>query len=70
MLKLLLRLAATTGPEAMWIVIFIMGVVAVFVLYIGVAMAATLRAKDPDQGNICYKVFSDLVGLFGRRRRR
>jgi hypothetical protein len=68
-LKLLLRLAATTGPEAMWIIGFIMGVVAIFVLYIGVAMVATLRAKDSDRGKICYKVFSDLVGLFGRRRR-
>lgn len=70
MLKVLLRSFAEFGPGAVWIAVFFAAVVAVFVLYVGVAMWAILRARDPDQIKIRYRVFADLVGLFRFRGRR
>ena len=43
----LLRLMAVIGPQVIWVFIFIAAIVAVFVLYIGIAIWATLRAPDP-----------------------
>lgn len=62
----LLRLAGV-GAAANWIVIFIAAVIAVFVVYVGVALYATLRASDPEQQQIRYKVFHDLLRFFGGR---
>lgn len=67
MLELLLRLPAEAGPEVAWIAGFFMAVVAVFVLYIGIAMLATLRAGDPARREVCYQVFRALLELFRRR---
>jgi hypothetical protein len=67
--QVLLRLAAEAGPGAHWIVVFLAAVITAFVLYIGVAMLATFVAKDQAQGEIRYRIFSDLLGLFSRRRR-
>jgi hypothetical protein len=64
------RLMAQVDPAATWMAVFLTAVVAVFVLYVGVAMLATLRAKDPEQVKIRYRVFKDLLALFYRRRRR
>jgi hypothetical protein len=66
----LLRLLAEIGPGVIWVFIFIAAVVAVFVLYIGIALWATLRAKDPDQRTVRYQVFHDLLDLFLRGRRK
>jgi hypothetical protein len=63
------RLLADIGPGATWAAIFLAAIVAVFVFYIGVAMLATLRAHDPEQIKIRYRIFSDLLALFCRRRR-
>ena len=49
---------------ANWFVIFIAVIVAVFTLYIGIAMCATLRASDTAQRKIRYKVFRDLLRFF------
>jgi hypothetical protein len=60
---------AEAGHGASWIVMFFAAVVAVFVLYLGIAIWATLRAPDPGQQEIRYRVFRDLLELFLRRRR-
>jgi hypothetical protein len=69
-MEMLLRLAAGLGPAAAWVAVFVAAVVAVFVLYVGVAMRAVLRADDPEQARIRYRVFADLLGLFRLRGRR
>lgn len=68
--EVLLRLAAELGPGATWFVAFLAFTVAVFTAYIGIAMLATLRSKDPTQSELRYRIFHDLLGLFDRRRRR
>jgi hypothetical protein len=45
-LDALLRTGAELGPMATWLVIFFAAVVAVFVLYVGIALHAVLRASD------------------------
>jgi hypothetical protein len=69
-LEILVRLLVDAGPGIAWTAIFAAAVVATFVLYTGVALLATLRAHDPEQVKICYRVFRDLLGLFGRRGQR
>jgi hypothetical protein len=66
--EVLLRLSAEVGPSAAWAMMFIAAVIAVFVLYVGVAILATLCAKDPEQSKVRYQIFHDLLGLFDRRR--
>ena len=70
MLAELLRLLAEIGPGVIWVFIFIAAIVAVFVIYIGIALWATLRAKDPAQQKVRYQVFHDLLNLFRRRGRK
>lgn len=70
MLAELLRLLAEVGPGVIWVFIFIAAVVAVFVAYIGIAIWATLRAKDPEQRKVRYQIFRDLLDLFHSRRRK
>jgi hypothetical protein len=64
----LLRLLAEAGATASWIIFFVAAIIAVFTVYIGIAMWATLRARDPEQRKIGYKVFRDLLRTFGRGR--
>ena len=70
MLQMLFRLLAEVGPEATWFVVYFACLIAVFVLYIGIAMWATLRARDPEQQHIRYQVFRDLRDLFLRGKHR
>ena len=70
MFDMLLRAVMDLGPGALWIAMFCAVIVAVFVLYIGIAMWATLRALDPQAQNVRYQVFSDLLDLFRSRRNR
>jgi hypothetical protein len=67
MFNTLLRIPAVLGA-ATWILMFCAAIVAVFVLYIGIAIWATLRATDPEQRNVRYQIFRDLLDLFRRRR--
>lgn len=60
----MLRILAEARPEAVWAIKFIAAVVAVFVLYVGIAMACTLCAADDDRRKACYRVFRDLLDLF------
>jgi hypothetical protein len=61
-----LRLMAALGPQVVWVFIFIAAIVAVFVLYIGIAIWATLRAPDSEQREVRYQIFRDLLDLFRR----
>jgi len=67
---IMLRLMAEIGPQIIWVFIFIVAMMAVFMLYIGIAMHATLHAQDPRQQEIRYQVFRDLLELFLRWWRR
>lgn len=58
------RLTAAAGAAANWIAIFIAAITAVFTLYVGIAMCAALRATDPSQQKIRYKIFRDLLRFF------
>jgi len=65
-LYLLFRVLVELGSEAVWIVFFFGAVVAVFVLYLGIALRETLRERDPERQQIRYQVFRDLLELFRR----
>lgn len=67
MLEVLLRLQAELGPGVVWLLVFSSAIVAVFVLYVGIVLFATLRATDERQAKIRYQMFKDLLGLFRRR---
>jgi hypothetical protein len=66
----LLRLLAEIGPGIIWVLIFIAAVIAVFVLYVGIALVAALFAKDPGQQKVRRKILRDLLRLFRCKRRK
>jgi hypothetical protein len=66
----LLRSLAELGPGVIWVFIFIAVIVAVFVVYVGIALWATLCAKDVKQQKVRYQIFHDLLELFGHGRRK
>lgn len=70
MLTILFRVAAATGLSANWVAKFCAAIVAVFVLYIGIAIWATLHADDDEQRNVRYQIFRDLLDLFRHGRDR
>lgn len=70
----LVRLAADVGPAAVWLGGGALGLMAVFVAYIGCLIVATLRAATAEERRYRYRMFRDLVELVqvlcsGRRRR-
>ncbi len=67
--EVLLRLAGEVGPGATWLLVFLMFTITVFVVYIGIALLAALGTKDPEQGELRYRILHDLLRLFDRRRR-
>lgn len=64
----LFRLAIEVGTAANWV--FTSAIMAVFVVFIGIAMYAVLSAEDPEQRKVRYKVFRDLLYFCSGRRRR
>jgi hypothetical protein len=66
MLDALLRIGAELGPMATWFAMFLAAIVAVFVLYVGIALRAVLCARDEAQRQVRYQVFRDLLDLFNR----
>jgi hypothetical protein len=66
----LLRLLAEIGPGVIWVLIFTAAVVAIFVVYVGIALWATLRATDVEQRKVRHEILRDLLELFHRGRRR
>jgi hypothetical protein len=69
-LEEMLRVIAEVGPGAAWIMVFCAAMIAVFVLYIGIALFATLRAGDEEQRKIRFELFRELLRLFRRERHR
>ena len=67
-MEVVLRLLVEMGPAAGWTLAFAAAVVAAFVVYVGIAMAATLATRDPRKTKVRYQVFCDLLDLFRRRR--
>jgi hypothetical protein len=65
----LLRISAEFSPAAAWLTLCLTAVIAVFVLYVGIALWAVLCATDPEQRQVRYQVFRDLLGLFHRGKR-
>lgn len=65
MLILLFRLMERLGPTAFWAGVFFAAVVAVFVVYVGIALWAVLHAHT-EQQQVRYQVFRDLLDLFRR----
>lgn len=70
MLDMLFRAVTGLGPDALWVAMFCAAIVAVFVLYIGIAMWATIRAPDPQTQNVRYQIFRDLLEAFRRRKKK
>jgi hypothetical protein len=64
----LLRMSAELGPVATWLAIFFAAVIAVFVLYIGIALHVVLHTPDEPQQQVRYQIFRDLLSLFDRRK--
>lgn len=68
--EVLIRLADEVGPGAIWFVVFVAFTAFVFTTYVGIALLAALREKDPVLGELRYRIFHDLLRLFDRRRGR
>ncbi|WP_396454776.1 hypothetical protein [Actinomadura sp.] len=68
-MEVILRVLAEFGPAADWIAKFAAAVITALIIYLGLALVAVLRA-EPDNANIRYRVFRDLLDLFRRRWRR
>jgi hypothetical protein len=65
----LLRMATELGPAVTLFAIFFAAVITVFVVYVGIALRAVLRATDQEQRQVLYEVFRDLLDLFRPKRR-
>jgi hypothetical protein len=63
---ILIHVLAALGPGTFWVAKFCAAVVAVLVLYVGIAIWATLHAPDPEQRKVRYQIFRDLLDLFRR----
>jgi hypothetical protein len=57
---------AAIGPGVAWVLIFMAAVVAVFVLYVGIALLAALFAQEPGPQEARSKILRDLLNLFHR----
>ncbi|WP_182885770.1 hypothetical protein [Microbispora sp. H10885] len=68
MVGLLRQMLAEVGPATAWVAVFIAAVIAVFTLYVGVAMVATFWAADEQQTKVRYRIFCDLLRLFRGKR--
>lgn len=68
MLDVLLQMSSELGPVATWLAVFWATIVAILVLYLGIALRAVLRATDKGRREVCYQVFRDLLDLFRSRK--
>ncbi|MBB5631492.1 hypothetical protein [Sphaerisporangium krabiense] len=69
MASLLFQALAELAPVATWVAVFVAAIIAVFTVYVGVAMLAALFATDERQAKLRYRVFRDLLLLFARKGR-
>lgn len=70
MQSILSDLPALLGSGATWMAMIAALVVVVLLLYLGIALRATLRAEDPQKAKLCYQLFRDLIDLFRSARPR
>ncbi|WP_431919874.1 hypothetical protein [Nonomuraea jabiensis] len=68
-MDILFRLLVEMAPAVGWIAIFVAAVIALFALYLGIAMIATLLTRDQKRVRVRYQVFRELLRLFIRSRR-
>jgi hypothetical protein len=61
MFTTLVHASATVGPSASWIIKFCAAVVAAFVVLVVLAFWATWHAVNPEQQQVCYQMFRDLL---------
>ncbi len=55
------RAFADLGPAAVWLGGAMVGLMAVFMVYVGVALAATLKADKPELQQYRYQALHDLL---------
>ena len=70
MLDILNHVLVELRPSAAWLAALLALVVIVLVLYLGIALRATLKAQDAEKQQLCYQIFRDLLELFKPRRER
>jgi hypothetical protein len=70
MVEAFVHLLYAVSPEATWALEFLAALIALFAFYVGVALAATLFAKDKGTKELYYRVLRELLKIFRRRRRR
>jgi len=58
-----IRTFAEVGPTAVWLGGGAVGLLAVFVVYIGIALLAVLKTDKPELQHYRYQAFHDLVVL-------
>ena len=68
--SLLRHVMASAEPAVAWGAGFSAVVIAVFVVYVGIAMVVVLRTDDERKAEIRYRVFRDLLEVFRRQGRR
>ena len=66
MLIELFRLLAAIGPGVAWVLKFIAAVIAVFVVYVGIALVAALITREPRLRQTRHEILRDLLDLFRR----
>lgn len=68
LIELLSRLVIGYGAGADWPAIAVVAVVGAFVVYVGVALAATLTTRDAHRASFRRKVLRDLLNIIRPRR--
>jgi hypothetical protein len=64
----MLRVFAEIGTQAEWLLIFLAAIVGVFVLVCALAAFVAIFTTNPEQRQICYRIFRALLRFFHRRR--
>lgn len=59
----LVRVLADMGPAAVWLCGGMVGLLAVFAAYLGLALVAVLKADKPELQHYRYQAFHDLIDL-------
>jgi hypothetical protein len=57
------RILTDLGPAAVWLAGVVLGLVAVCLIFLGIALVAVLRTTDISQQQYRYQAYRDLVDL-------
>lgn len=66
----MLRVLADEGAQAGWFLIFLAVMVGVLMLICALAAAVAILTTNPEQRQICYRIFYALLRFFRSRRDR